>query len=139
MYKHLMVPVDLEHTPEQDKALQTAADLARHYQATLCLVAVSASLPNAISTTPERFAVALNLFAREHGERFGVTMDTLILDSTDPAVDLADKLLEDIQESETDLVVMASHKPDVSDRLHLTGSHAAQLVRQSDVSVFVVR
>ena len=139
MHKHLLVPVDLEYTPEQDKALQTAADLAQHYEATLCLVAVRVSLPNAISTTPEHFAVALNLFAREHGERFGVSIDTLILDSVDPAVDLVDKLLEGIQESGADLVVMASHKPEVTDRLRLTGSHAAQLVRQSEVSVFVVR
>lgn len=139
MYKHILVPVDLEHTPEQEKALQSAAELARLYEATLCLVAVSASQPNAVSGTPEEFEVEFNLFAREHGDRLGVEMDTLIMSSVDPAVELDDKLMAAIGESDTDLVVMASHKPGISDRLHLTGSNAAYIVRHSDVSVFVVR
>lgn len=139
MYKHILVPVDLEHTAEQEKALQTAANLARLHEATLCLVSVSASQPNAVSGTPEEFEVELNLFAREHGGRLGVEMDTLIMSSVDPAVELDDKLMAAIRESGTDLVVMASHKPDLSDRLHLRASNAAHIVRHSDVSVFVVR
>jgi nucleotide-binding universal stress UspA family protein len=36
MYSRIMVPVDLAHIERLEKALATAADLAKHYEITMC-------------------------------------------------------------------------------------------------------
>ena len=41
MFKKIMVPVDLAHLPALQKALDVAADMARHYDAALCYVGVT--------------------------------------------------------------------------------------------------
>lgn len=139
MFTKIMVPVDLEHADKMGKALRTAADLAQCYDAHLCFVAVSGKVPNRVAPSPEKFAAELNMFAREQGDRLGVETSSLAKSSVDPAVELDDKLLEAIEETDADLVVMASHVPGVADRLHLISSNAAWIVKHADVSVFVVR
>ncbi|MDT8438274.1 MAG: universal stress protein [Wenzhouxiangellaceae bacterium] len=139
MYSKIMVPVDLQHAEKIEKSLQTAAELARQWDATVCYVAVTGGVPNRVAKSPEEFEVELNLFAREHGERYGVSVEAHVVASVDVAVELDDKLLEAIDQVGADLVVMASHVPDVPDRLHLMSSNAAYIVHHSKVSVFVVR
>ena len=139
MYSKILVPVDLEHADRLDKALATAAGLARSQDAELCFVAVCGKVPNRVAPDPERFAAELSLFAREQGDRFGVETSSLVKESNDPGADLDDKLLEAIDETGADLVVMASHIPGVADRLHLISSNAAWIVKHTEVSVFVVR
>lgn len=139
MYKKIMVPVDLQHVEKIDRSLATAADLARLWDATVCYVAISGRVPNRVAPTPEKFEVEMNMFAREQRERFGIETESLVVSSVDVAVELDDKLLDAIGKVGADLVVMASHVPDVPDRLHLMSSNASWIVRHSDVSVFVVR
>lgn len=139
MFKRIMVPVALQHVDRMRRTLNIAADLARQYDATIHFVAVSGTVPNAIARTPEKFAAELDLFAREQGDEAGVDSDSLALITNDPAADLDARLLEAVEKTEADLVVMGSHPPGVADALHLIGSHSAWLVRHSDVSVFVVR
>jgi len=139
MFKRIMVPVALQHVDRMRRTLNIAADLARQYDATIHFVAVSGTVPNAIARTPEKFAAELDLFAREQGDEAGVDSDSLALITNDPAAELDARLLEAVEKTEADLVVMGSHPPGVADALHLIGSHSAWLVRHSDVSVFVVR
>lgn len=139
MFKRIMVPVALQHVDRMRRTLNIAADLARQYDATIHFVAVSGTVPNAIARTPEKFAAELDLFAREQGDEAGVDSDSLALITNDPAAELDARLLEAVEKTEADLVVMGSHPPGVADVLHLIGSHSAWLVRHSDVSVFVVR
>jgi len=63
----------------------------------------------------------------------------MVIESADTAVELEDKLLEAIKTTGTDLVVMASHPPGIGDRLHILHSNGANIVKHSDISVFVVR
>lgn len=139
MFNRIMVPVDLEHADKLDKSLNVAAELARLNEASICFVAVSGKVPNRVAPSPEKFAAELDMFAREQGDRLGVETSALAKSSVDPAVELDDKLLEAIDETDADLVVMASHVPGVADRLHLISSNAAWIVKHADVSVFVVR
>jgi len=139
MYKKIMVPVDLQHVEKIDKSLSTAADLAQAWDATVCYVAVAGRVPNRVAPSPEKFEVEMNMFAREQGERFGIETEYRVVSSVDVPVELDDKLLGAIDEVGADLVVMASHVPDVPDKLHLMSSNAAWIVRHSEVSVFVVR
>ncbi|MEQ9546129.1 MAG: universal stress protein [Marinobacter sp.] len=139
MYKKILVPVDLSHTDKIVKALNTAIDIAKHYQATLCYVTVTNSPPSKVAHNPKELAEKLRTFATEQGNSHGITTDSLVIEAVDNAVELDDKLLQAIEDTGSDLVVMASHTPGLGDRLHILHSNAANIVKHSDVSVFVVR
>lgn len=139
MYRKIMVPVDLQHVEQLEKAIQTAAQLARQHDAEVCFAGISGKVPNRVAPTPEKFAAELNMFAREQGDRLKIETSCKAKSSVDVAVEVDDKLLEVAREIGADLIVMASHIPGVADRLHLISSNAAYIVKHSDISVFVVR
>ncbi|AXS84745.1 MULTISPECIES: universal stress protein [Marinobacter] len=139
MYSKILVPVDLAHTDKMVKALNTSIDIAKHYKATLCYVTVTNSTPSAAAHNPKELAEKLSVFAEEQGRLHGINTDSIVMESADTAIELDDKLLEAIQETGADLVVMASHAPGIGDRLHVLHSNGANIVRHSDISVFVVR
>lgn len=137
MYKTIMVPVDLEHADRLDKALSTASDLARHYDAEICYVGVAASTPGRVAHSPEEFAEKLDAFGRGEAEKRGHRARSRAVISHDPAADVDHKLAEAVHETGADLVVMASHVPGVADAIW--PSHGGRLASHADVSVFVVR
>lgn len=139
MYRKILVPVDLAHTDKLVKALDTAIDMAKHYNATLCYVTVTNSAPGTAAHNPKELATRLREFAEEQGESHGISTDSLVMESADTAVELDDKLLEAIEETHADLVVMTSHPPGIGDRLHILHSNGANIVKHSSISVFVVR
>jgi len=139
MYSKILVPVDLAHTDKMVKALNTSIDIAKHYKATLCYVTVTNSTPSAAAHNPKELAEKLSVFAEEQGRLHGINTDSIVMESADTAIELDDKLLEAIQETGADLVVMASHAPGTGDRLHILHSNGANIVRHSTISVFVVR
>ena len=57
--------------------------------------------------------------------------------SHDPAVDLDDALVKAVHETKSDLVVMATHIPNVAD--HVWPSNGGRLATHTDASVFLVR
>ena len=137
MYKHIMVPVDLAHAENIDKAVATAADLAKRYEARLTLVGVTLSGPSSVAHTPEEYARRLEAFAAEQGERHGVAMEPRTVVDPDPVVELDGVLKKQIEALGVDLVVMASHVPDFRDLLF--HSNAGYLATHTAVSVFIVR
>lgn len=139
MYKKILVPVDLSHTDKIVKALNTAIDIAKHYQAMLCYVTVTNSPPSKVAHSPQELAEKLQTFATEQGKAHGIKTGSLVIETADNAVELDNKLLQAIKDTGSDLVVMASHTPGLGDRLHILHSNAANIVKHSDVSVFVVR
>lgn len=139
MYRKILVPVDLSHLDKMPKALNTAIDMAKHYGATLCYVTVTNSTPGAAAHNPEELADRMREFAEEQGKSHGIKTEAEVLSSVDTAVELDDKLLEAIKNTGADLVVMASHAPGLGDKLHLLRSNGAEIVKHSDISVFVVR
>lgn len=139
MYSKILVPVDLSHLDKIAKALNTAIDMAKHYQAELHYVTVTNSTPGTAAHNPEELAEKMQEFAEEQGKAHGITTDSKVLESADTAVELDDKLVKAIKAIGADLVVMASHPPGLGDKLHLLRSNGAEIVKHSDVSVFVVR
>lgn len=137
MYGNIMVPVDLAHADKLDKALATAADLAKHYGASLHIAGVTATAPSAVASTPEEFAQHLREFAAQQSRRYGVTFDATALTTPDPAVDVDDALQRLIEEQGTDLVVMASHVPGFTD--YVFASRAGFLASHTSITVMVVR
>lgn len=137
MYQHIMIPVDLVHADKLDKALTTAADLAKHYAARLHLVGVSTEPPSEVAHNPEEFAEKLQRFAADQSKRHGVEFIAKAVTSHDPAVDLDATLRNQCHALNIDLVVMASHVPGFVD--YLFASNAGHLASHADISVFVVR
>lgn len=137
MYKTIMVPIDLAHADTLGKAIQTGADLAKHYGAKLYLVGVTDVTPTAVAHTPEEFDQKLEQFTRQQAEVTGTPMTAVTITSHDPVIDLDDKLKQTASELGVDLVVMATHLPRFSDLLF--SSNAGHLASHSDLSVFVVR
>lgn len=139
MYRKILVPIDLAHTDKIPKTLSTAIDIAKHYNATLCYVSVTGSAPSSVAHTPEELAEKLSTFAKEQGQAHGIDTDSKVISTPDTAVELDDRLLEAIRDTGVDLVVMASHPPGIGDKLHIIHSNGANIVKHSDVSVFIVR
>ena len=137
MYRKIAVPVDLFHTDQITRALDVAGDLARHYQASLHFIGVTAETPTAVAHNPKEFAQKLEAFAAEQGARQQVAATSAAQTSTDPAIDVDRVLLRAIAESGADLVVMASHVPGVSD--YLWGSHGGHIAQHAEIGVFLVR
>lgn len=137
MYTKLMVPVDLTHVDRIEKALTTAADLAKHYGVPVCYVGVTTETPSEVAHTPDEYAAKLEAFGRDQAVKHDIRVETLALASHDPAIDLARTLVGAIHQCEADLVVMASHVPGLPD--HIFSSNAGSVAYHADTSVFVIR
>lgn len=137
MYKKILVPVDLTHAENLTKALDTAAELAKSWKAELCYVGVTPETPSPVARTPKEYGEKLAAFANKQGESHGVKTDSVYYTSTDPAIDINKTLRKAIEESGADLVVMASHVPNVLD--YVWASHGGYIAEHADTSVFIVR
>ncbi|TBW46917.1 universal stress protein [Marinobacter halodurans] len=139
MYRKILVPVDLAHTEKMPKTLNTAIDMAKHYNASICYITVTNAPPSAAAHNPKELAEKLDAFAHEQGDTHGIVTESKVISTPDTAVELDDRLLEAIKDTGADLVIMASHVHGLGDRLFHFRSNGANIVKHSDVSVFVVR
>ena len=137
MYRKIVVPVDLAHAGRLEKALKTAADLARHYSVPVVYVGVASTVPDEVARTPAEYAGKLEAFAAAQAEAHGIEATSHPLVSADPQGDLNKLLRNTIERLGADLVVMASHAPSWLD--WLLPSHGGSIAEHSDASVFVVR
>lgn len=138
MYTKIMVPVDLAHIESLEKALVTAADLSKHYEAAVCYVGVSASAPSEVAHNSEEFSAKLEGFGVSQAEKFGLQeVSTVAHISHDPTVDLDKNLINIAEEVGADLIVMASHIPGFIE--HIFASNAGYVASYAKISVLVVR
>ncbi|SMX48510.1 universal stress protein [Maliponia aquimaris] len=137
MFKRILVPVDLAHAGRLEKALGCAADLARHHKATVIYVGVAANTPGPVAHTPKEFAAKLDAFAKAQAEERGITTEAHAVTSHDPSIDLDPTLLKAVDETGADLVVMASHVPNITD--YVWPSNGGTVAGHAKVSVMVVR
>jgi nucleotide-binding universal stress UspA family protein len=137
MFKKIMAPVDLKHLDHLGKALDVAVAIAKDTGAELIYVGVSSAAPSEIAHTPQEYASKLEDFARRSGAEHGVETHAKAYISHDPTSDLDDTLLKATHDIGADLVVMASHIPNVAD--HVWPSNGGTIASHADVSVFIVR
>ncbi len=137
MYKQILIPVDLTHVQHLTKSLQVAADLAQQYGARVTYVAVTSSAPGPVAHNPKEFKEKLAAFANDQAARHGIATDARAYTAHDPAIQIDDTILKAIHEVQADLVVMASHIPNVAD--YILPSHGGKVAKHADVSVFIVR
>lgn len=137
MFTRIMAPVDLAHIERLGRALDCAADLAKHYDIPIFYVGVTSAAPSQVAHNPEEFSAKLNAFAQSEAKRNGVQTSAHISIAHDPTTEIDDALLRAIKETGADLVVMASHVPNVMD--HIWPSNGGKLAEYAKCSVMVVR
>lgn len=137
MYRKIMVPVDLAHIELIEPALETVADLARHYKAEVCYVGITSSAPGSVAHTPKEFGEKLDAFAQKRHRVHGQPVSTHTVVSPDPIADIDDRLIRAIDEVGADLVVMPTHPPSHLDVI--MPSHGGKVAKHTDASVFLVR
>ena len=141
MYKDILLAVDLNEESSWKKALPTAVEYCRAFDATLHIIAVAPSvgMPFVGEFFPEGYEKqvedallkALREFASEHVPK-NVRVQHIVSQGTvyREIIDAAEKI-------GTGLVIMASHRPELKD--YLLGPNAARVVRHAGCSVLVVR
>ena len=141
MYDKVLLAVDLSDDGSWTKALPTAVELCQSYNSELHLLSIvpDMGLPVVPSFFPDNFEKEM---AQETMEKLAglatehvpsdVTSHTHIGSGT-----IYKEVLRVADELSADLIVMASHRPEMSD--YLLGPNAARIVRHASCSVMVVR
>ena len=132
-----MTPVDLQHQDHLAKALQCTADLARHYGAEVVYVGVTAPQPSPIAHNPAEYAEKLNDFTAAQAKKHNISASSDPVLSHDLRTDIDDALLKATHDTGADLVVIASHMPNVLD--YVWPSNGGKIAEHANCSVFVVR
>lgn len=141
MHEHILLPLDLHNRETQGKAVETAKKLAEAFGAEITLLAVvpDAGLTMISSYLPEDFEAQAMERAKEDLQAFaaetfgnGKTPHCLVTHGS-----IYHEILDVAEKVGSDLIVMASHRPEIAD--YLIGPNAARVVRHAPCSVMVVR
>lgn len=141
MYKTILVPIDLDQRSSWEKALPIAVEYGQIFGARL----------HAVTVLPVFGAgVVGSYFPADFEERVSAEVEekltALVRDNVPSSLEAAchvahgtvyEEILRVAGEIGADLIVMASHRPELKD--YLIGPNAARVVRHADVSVLVVR
>lgn len=141
MYREIMLAVDLVNVDTQLKAVRTAVSLAQSFGARLHVITVvpdyGMSMVGSFFTKDhERRAIeeankALHVFVTEHVPK-EIKLQHIVGHGT-----IYQEILRYAAETGCDLIVMASHRPELGD--YLLGPNAARVMRHAGCSVMVVR
>ena len=137
LFKKIMVPVDLEHIDQIEKALGLAADLSKRFDAPICYVGVAGEQPGPIARNPAEYEEKLREFAGRQSTLHGHKADAKAYIGHDLVADVDDVLLKAVHDVGADLVVMASHIPTLTS--YIWPSNGGKIAAHSDASVFLVR
>jgi nucleotide-binding universal stress UspA family protein len=141
MYKNILLTVDLSDNGSWTKAAPTAVEMCKAFGANLHLLTV---IPDMGMPLVEEY------FPKNYEEEMAKSAAAMIADFANnqfpadlkPQVHIASgsiykEILRVAEETNVDVIVMASHRPELSD--YLLGPNAARVVRHANCSVMVVR
>lgn len=141
MYKKILLPIDLGDDDSWRKALPTAVGLCQAFGASLEVLTVVPDMgsPMVAQYFPADYeekmaadiAAQLKAFAAEH-----VPPEVPVVTKIGSG-SIYKEILEAAADTGVDLIVIGSHRPELSD--YLLGPNAARVVRHADCSVMVVR
>lgn len=140
MFKKILVAVDLEHDAHMGELLGVASNMANAQSASVTLLHVIAAAPVVVSQfLPEHYEKLVSETAEKDLTSLAATME---LTGGSPTVsirfgDVYQEILAHSQKIGADLIIVASHKPNMSD--YLLGTTAARIVRHASCSALVVR
>lgn len=131
MFKHILVPVDLDDVNAAEKAMATAIELARRDGARLGVVSVAPHWSDEAGAAGRAWEDELKAYIA------ALESDLAIEGRVIRGGSISGGILDMVDEAGVDLVVMASHNPRVTD--YLIGSNAAHVVLHAPCSVLVIR
>ncbi|OKL43513.1 universal stress protein [Pseudovibrio exalbescens] len=142
MYSNILLPVDLNEESSWKKSLPIAVDLAKHYNAELHVVSVMPDFGKAIvggyfKKEFEHDALEAAKVALEELLDRELPDDTLKVKGHIAHGTIYEEINKAADKLGTDLIVLASHRPELRD--YLLGPNAARVVRHANQSVMVVR
>ncbi len=141
MFKHVLLSVDLEQESSWTKALPVAVDLCKSFGATLHVLTV---IPNfGMSIVGQYFP---KNYEKEVGEKVLARLKDFVAEKIPGDLSVQhivgqgtvyEVILDMAETVNADLIVMASHRPELQD--FLLGPNASRVVRHAKCSVMVVR
>ena len=141
MYNNILLTVDLNQESSWTKALPIAIENCQAFGARLHVMTVISDfgMPIVAGYFPEDFAKKAIAESKKHLAAFvkdnvpdDISADVIIRQGT-----VYEVILGVAKGINADLIVMASHRPELKD--YLLGPNAARVVRHADQSVLVVR
>ncbi|MEP2030678.1 MAG: universal stress protein [Paracoccaceae bacterium] len=135
MYKNILVPIAFDHEHDRSESLELAKKLAAP-DAKITLLHVVEVIPAyAVSYLSEDFLKSTRVALVEEMNKLA----TKLPGSVGKVVDghSGRTILDYAEADETDLIIIASHRPEMSD--YFLGSTAARVVRHATCAVHVLR
>ena len=140
-FQHILLPIELGEPSSWEKALPVAVDICRKYDAKLDVLTVipDVGMPVVGSFFPPDFEKKARAKAEEELKAW---LDEHVPDDVEAEGHVSvgtiyHKIIRAAEKLGSDLIVMASHRPRMSD--YLLGPNAARVVRHAPVHVFIVR
>ncbi len=141
MYKSILLPIDLGDKSSWAKAIPVAVDLAKQHSAKIHLLVVVPDYGMSVvgSFFPKDFEE--KALSSSEAELKALSSENIPNDiPTQIHVErgaIYKEIMMTADKQGCDLIVIASHRPEMSD--YLLGPNAARVVRHASQSVFVVR
>lgn len=138
MYKSILIAVDADEPALWTDALPVAAEIARRFSARLTLCSVVRDLEAELEAewSPIGYREMLEL-ARVELLELAATLPDLAVDVEVGIGSICRGVLEVAGRVQADLIVLASHVPELKD--YLLSANAARVARRAACSVLVVR
>lgn len=139
MYSSILVPVDLDEPSSWEKSVPVGLALASAFNARIALATV---VPDTVAEREAQWsAIGYRRLLDVAAARLGLLADELQgetqLDRRVGSGPIAKGILGLAEGVEADLIVLASHRPEMKD--WLIGANASRVVRHAPCSVMVVR
>ncbi len=141
MYKHILLAIDLQRNPVQDKAVGVAIEIAQTFEAQLHVMTVIPGIgsPSAGSYFPDNFESKSIAAAKEELHAFTASMFPknikvrhVIAEGT-----VYERVIHSAEKTGADLIIMGAQRPELKD--YLLGPNSSRVVRHAECSVLVVR
>lgn len=142
MYGNILVPIDLNEESSWKKALPTAVEYCKQFGARLHVMTVVPDLRNTLSAQlffpPDFESKAVAEAKKQLGALvFRLVPKELKAEQSVAVGTIYREIVETARHNKVDLIVLASHRPEVED--YLIGPNAARVLRHFERSVLVVR
>ncbi|MCB1423847.1 MAG: universal stress protein [Nitratireductor sp.] len=135
MYKTIIVPIDIGHMERAESMIDSARQLGPE---------ANIILANAVETLPSHIMAEIPVDMIDDAKKRAEEKLEGLLEKAGPNASVkmleghaASAILDLAEDSNADVIVIASHKPGWQD--YLIGSTAARVVRHAKCAVFVIR
>ncbi len=141
MYKDVLLPIDLNHESSWRKALPVAVAVCQQSKASLHVLTVIPDFGLSMISQyfPENYQQEMKKQALDNLHALtrkyvgaDVTVQHIVGEGT-----IYQVILETARDIHADLIVLASHRPELED--YLIGPNASRVVRHATCSVYVIR